>query len=642
VKPGIVTKTILMAWGYGLLLFIPYLSGAQYISRLGRFQVDQRKGCAPFTVTITNANLVTTNQCTGANPCLMNFTGTNQQQNLFTFTYTTPGTYTLSVLYQNIGSDDIQITVDQNIQPSFEMYSCANRGVAVRVFDSNYDQYVFDFNNDGVAESIQPFSNNISAQFAYASTTPATIAVRGRDVNSADNCTARTQAFTPLTTLPAPNITSLAAPTSSSLKVDFNGQPNIQYRLEISTNNNTNFQLAQTLTNVNTTTINNLRLDDNFHCFRISAYNPCTNANTFSTIVCSQNVDLVVESGLNRLTIATAPTNITQTQIIRTPSPSTNLPGAQSVYQDTDITCNREYCYQVIMVYSTGATSTSLKKCGLSFINTSPPAVDNVSSLVDKGVELRYNLANANNPPKEITVFRSTRGSGFSFFAKADQVTSFVDETYTTDANLCYKINYEDNCGNRSLDGATICPIRLLADRDRQNAVTVRWTRFTGWKQGVAGYVLEKFNDQGALIQSVNMNTDTTYFDNMPDFNNQIVVYRVRATAAQTGVVASVSNTVRIVKEISVSFPTAFSPDRSGPVENETFRLTTQFVQKMSLSVFDRWGALVFTTEKNEPWDGTSGGRAMPPESYIWKAQITDLAGQTTTRAGTLVLIRRK
>ncbi len=638
-----VKKLILGGLACGWMFVLPVLTQAQFVSRLGRFQVDQRKGCAPFTVTITNANLVTTNQCTGANPCLMNFTGTSQQQNQFTFTYTTPGTYTLSVLYQNIGADDIQITVDQNIQPTFEMYSCANRGVAVRVFDSNYDQYVFDFNNDGVAESIQPFSNNITAQFSYPTTAPATISIRGRDLNSADNCTARTQVFTPLTTLAAPTITGLTATDATTLRLDFNGQPNVQFRVEIATNNNNNnFQLLQTLANVNTTTITNLRLDDNFHCFRISAFNPCTNTNTFSSTICSQNVDLILQSGLNRVTIGTAASGITQTQIARTPSPSTNLPGAQTVFQDTDISCNVDYCYQVTMVYSNGARSTSLQKCGVSFINTSPPAADNVTSLVGSGVELRYNVTNANNPPKEFTVFRGTRGSGLGFLAKTDNRTTFTDESYTTEGNFCYKINYEDNCGNVSLEGATICPVRLLASRDRQNVVTLRWSRYEGWRQGVRGYTLEKFNDQGGLIQSINLNTDTAYVDNVPDFNNQVVVYRVRATANQTGVAASISNIVRIVKEITVSFPTAFSPDRSGPTENETFRLTTQFVQRMSLKVFDRWGVLLFATDKNEPWDGTSDGRAMPPATYIWKAEITDLAGQSTSRTGTLVLIRKR
>jgi hypothetical protein len=120
------------------VLAVGSLVGAQalaqpYTSRLGRFQVAERKGCAPFTVNLT----ILAGGCTGAQPCNMDFLGNGTQvQNQFTFTYTTPGTYTLRVFSQlNPNQDDIVITVDQNIQPNFELYSCSGRQVQLRVTD---------------------------------------------------------------------------------------------------------------------------------------------------------------------------------------------------------------------------------------------------------------------------------------------------------------------------------------------------------------------------------------------------------------------------------------------------------------------------------------------------------------------------
>jgi hypothetical protein len=49
---------------------------------------------------------------------------------------------------------------------------------------------------------------------------------------------------------------------------------------------------------------------------------------------------------------------------------------------------------------------------------------------------------------------------------------------------------------------------------------------------------------------------------------------------------------------------------------------------------------LIFSTEKNEPWDGNSNGRPMPPSTYVWKADITDKAGQNYSREGTVALMR--
>ena len=152
------------------LVFAALTTGsAQYLSRLGRFRVDEIKGCAPFTVTITTANVITTGECTPTKPCLMDYQGNGtQQQNLFTFTYTTPGTYKLSVLYQSIGADDITITVDPNIQPAFELYSCANSQVQIKITDKNYDQYSINFGDGSPVVQI-PNSNNQTQNHSYAS-----------------------------------------------------------------------------------------------------------------------------------------------------------------------------------------------------------------------------------------------------------------------------------------------------------------------------------------------------------------------------------------------------------------------------------------------------------------------------------------
>jgi gliding motility-associated-like protein len=60
----------------------------------------------------------------------------------------------------------------------------------------------------------------------------------------------------------------------------------------------------------------------------------------------------------------------------------------------------------------------------------------------------------------------------------------------------------------------------------------------------------------------------------------------------------------------------------------------------MQLQIFDRWGSLIFFSDKNEPWDGKRDGLNMPTASYVWTAQGTDLNGRAYKQAGTVVLIR--
>jgi len=270
-------------------------SYAQYSSRLGRFQVDEIKGCAPLTVAILSTNLITTGECTAGKPCLMSAgDGTAQQQNQFTITYPQAGTFTLSVLYQSIGADDITITVDQNIQPEFEVYTCSGLRTSIKITDKNYDQYTIDFQNDGTPEIVIPNSNNQTATHNYGVAANFNISVKGKDINAANNCSAKVLPFTSLLTLPVPQINTLTAVDASSIKLDFTPQQNIQYKLEIAVNNSATFQQFQTLYGVNTVTIPNLKTEENFYCFRLSSFDPCTNSNTYSFPVCSHNVVIIL------------------------------------------------------------------------------------------------------------------------------------------------------------------------------------------------------------------------------------------------------------------------------------------------------------------------------------------------------------
>lgn len=614
---------------------------AQYTSRLGRFQVDQVKGCAPFTVTILNANLITSGECTAGKPCLMSAgNGSPQQQNQFTITYTQPGTFTLSILYQSIGADDITITVVPNIQPEYEIYSCSSNRVSIRITDKNYDDYLVDFNNDGSIESVVPNAFTQVASHNYGASGNYTISVRGINDNAANNCNANLKPFTAINTLPAPQITSLEALDATQLRLNYTPQPNIQYKLEIAVNNATTFQQFQTLYGVSTVTIPNLQVDNNFYCFRLGAFDPCTGTNVYSAPICSHNFDLAVQNGVNRLTWTNAAAGITSTEIKRNGTSYTTIPGAPGSFNDSDIVCKTQYCYQLVSHYA-GAQSISLEKCGTAFSTSTPAAINNVSSVVStEGVGLAWQQDPAFSA-SQYSILRNMNGGSF-----AAQGTSaapqFTDDTYTTEGNFCYQINYLDECDNISQPGALVCPMRLAATLDNKNVITLRWTALEGWRSGVFRYIVQKYDRSGGLMETINAGTDTEYIDEEQDFVNQVVQYRVIAEPNEPGLINSISNQLVVTKEANLFYPNAFTPDGTGPVENETFSVSGQFIVKMELKIFDRWGSLIFYTDKNEPWNGNQGSRAMPEGTYVWTARITDLAGREFNREGTVVILKKK
>lgn len=630
----------------GLILTLALSAHSQYVSRLGRFNVNEVKGCAPFTVTILDTNLLNplpnTQHCTPGFPCLMTSgDGAPALQNQFTITYTQPGTYTLSVLYQNIGADDIQITVDPNIQPEFEVYTCSGFQTSVNITDKTYDQYFIDFNNDGTIETAIPNGNNQTASHNYGGAGTFNISVRGRDLNSANNCAAKIQSFTALPVLPTPQINTLTVLNSTSLQLDFTPQPNIQYKLEIGVNTGSSFQQFQTLYGVNTVTVSNLLTENNFYCFRLSSFDPCTNTHTYSAPVCSHNFDLSIENGNNRLTWATASVGVLNTEIIRNGTSYTIIPGSPNQLNDVDVVCKTNYCYQVINRYAGGSRSISLEKCGEAFTTVTPSQINNVSALVaSPGVQLLWQQDPAFSVA-QYAISRGQPGSGFSVINQTP-VQSFADPDYTTESGYCYRINYTDLCDNNSQQGVLVCPIQLTASVDDQNGITVRWTQFKGWQSGVVNYQLQKFDKSGGLMATLNLGADTLYVDDQPDAVNQVLQYVVTAHPVQVGLPNSISNRLVVTREVNLFHPTAFTPDGIGPVENETFTVRGHYITKLELKVFDRWGTMVYFNDNNEPWNGTHNGRTLPEGTYIWNAKIIDFAGRTFNRGGGVVILKKR
>ncbi|MFN3839644.1 MAG: T9SS type B sorting domain-containing protein [Cyclobacteriaceae bacterium] len=624
-----------------LLAILPLIGYGQYVSTGGRFEVDEKKGCSSLTVTITNANLITSGECTGLKPCDMTWgDGSPTQQNVFTHTYTQPGTYTLRVTYQNIGPDQIEIIVRPNLAPEFNIFTCNGNQVQVRVTDTNYDAYIINY-NDATPEIQVPKGSLAVNNHAYGSAGTKNISVRGKDVNADDNCNFNTKQVVALATLPTPFIDELRVTSSSEITEDFVVGDNIQYRLEIAANNNTTFQLAQTLYNSPTTTVGNLRPDDNYYCFRLGAFDMCTNTTTaYSNIICSSNFDLTIQNNVNTLGWITHPAGITNFSLNR--DGTTIATPVASPFNDSNVTCKTTYCYQLTSNYANGSTSISLPKCGEAISTDIPTGTNNITAVVGASQVALTWLQDAAFTPDEYTLFRRPGSGSFSQLAKTS-VQSFTDNQYTTSDQFCYLINYKDVCGNTSAPGTEACPIRLSGNLTEQNAVNLTWSDYTGWINGVANYTVEKYDHTGNLIQSFNTGTATTLFDDAADPANQVYKYVIKANANDGGLGQSVSNELIIVKEPKLYYPTAFTPDRQGPASNEIFKVFGQYISTFEMKIYNRWGELLFTTDNLDTgWDGLYLGKEQPEGTYAFVARLTDLAGRSFTRTGSVVLLRKK
>lgn len=611
------------------------VANAQYTSVLGRFSVDQKKGCAPFTVNVAiNPPFV----CDAGNACDMDYEGNGNFQSLtFTYTYNQPGVYNLKILFQTTGYDSIAIEVTPGTPPAFDVYTCGNNEVFVKINDSNYDEYIVNYNDGSPPVTVAPDGSH---NYTYASSTTQTVTVRGRDLNAADNCAEAGVIVTPLMTLPVPTISLLEILNASTIRLELDTQPNILYKLGIATNNATTFQQLKTIYNTSVDTVFNLKTDDNYYCFQLVAFDPCNNLPVNSSVICSANLDLSARNNAIDVRWTTGTVAGMNYSLRRSASDGSVLitTPSGSPHADMGITCGIEYCYRLTINYANGSSSVSGSKCEIGFSTDIPPAIDNITAVVgDNSVVLDWET-DPDFIPAEFTIEKSIQGN-YSFLSASAQNT-FADEGYTVDDASCYRISYKDVCDNESLLSIETCPVRLSAVLLKDNSISLTWTPYSGWKNGVSEYVVEKYTQDGALLQTLGVGNTTSYVDASDDLNHQTFVYVIRANAVEPGVGQALSNRVIILKDPNLFHPTAFTPN--GDNLNDNFTVFGQYVTGFEMQIFNRWGELLFSTDDiTTGWDGTYRGNDMPEGTYTFIARITDRAGRTFKRSGSVLLLRK-
>lgn len=633
-----------------IALLVSHAARAQYPSLHNRFTVDEVKGCAPFTIQVNYP------ACDGTTVSCAAIYGNGRIKSFVngdTLTYVRPGAFRLKIVYSTtvVDNDSIQLNVTNNVPPAFEAYSCNGYQVKVDVTDNNYAYYFINY-NDG--NTVGPLPA-VSAEdiHTYAAPPPATrnVSVRGYNgPGTKDNCQSGSLPVTVANVLPAAAISQVEVLNPTEVKVDFTTSPSVQYRFTIATNNITSFQQYKNIysptVTAQTETITGIRPDDNFYCFRLDTFNPCGN-NVVSTspVVCSQNFDAVAQNNQNNLVwttgTRTAANNFTDYTLLKNSVALTpNVPFSQFSFADTDVVCNTLYEYQVITNYPGGVRSLSLKKSVTAFSNDVPPAVADISAAVD-GALVALDWPAVSVPLQQYKITKSESGGSFTQLGTAT-TPSYTDATYSNDVPSCYKVDYTDQCNNQSPLSIEACPIHLQGTLQSDNVINLSWTAYTGWTSGVGRYVVEKYDERGQLLQSQDVSMATTFTDNTQDLINQVFQYRIFAYANNGALLPSASNTIIVIKQPNLFYPTAFTPNRDGL--NDTFKVFGQFVAAFEMKIFNRWGELMFTTDDlgGDGWDGTYRGDVMPEATYVFTAKLKDLAGRSFERSGSVVLLRKK
>jgi gliding motility-associated-like protein len=102
--------------------------------------------------------------------------------------------------------------------------------------------------------------------------------------------------------------------------------------------------------------------------------------------------------------------------------------------------------------------------------------------------------------------------------------------------------------------------------------------------------------------------------------------YNVTLTVVNDkGCVDDISKLIYVNADLFVHIPNGFSPNGDGV--NDTYGLggLTQGVFQFQLTIYNRWGELVYTaSDVNDRWDGTYKGKPVPQGVYVYVVQYTN------------------
>lgn len=96
-----------------------------------------------------------------------------------------------------------------------------------------------------------------------------------------------------------------------------------------------------------------------------------------------------------------------------------------------------------------------------------------------------------------------------------------------------------------------------------------------------------------------------------------------------------------VVVPILLYVPNAFTPDQDGI--NDYFQVYASGIDEFTISIFDRWGEVVFTSQDpNAIWDGShqGGDYYVPNGTYVWLIEINGVNFDAKQQTGTVTILR--
>lgn len=326
------------------------------------------------------------------------------------------------------------------------------------------------------------------------------------------------------------------------------------------------------------------------------------------------------------------------------------VPGGTLTFTDFDMFCRDSVSYRIMAQGFAAAYHRSYSDISRN-APTHPVPTESVDVLVatvvnNESIEISWTEYLGYLPDYHV-IERSSDGLQWDSVGSTPiGVRSFSDTAVNVDAqSYFYRVYVVDQCGDQTTPGLIGKTILLRSQLDPSGKVPMlSWSGYEEWPAGILNHEVQVFNEATGQWEPVGISggNELGFNDGDTELDQAIYCYRIVAyevAAVGTGE-QSVSNESCVIFGPAIFAPNAFTPNNDG--NNDVFRVYVPNSQTATLSIYNRWGELVYeTSDLSLGWPGTrSPGEVVQEGVYVYVVRGVGFEGTEFTRSGTVTLIK--
>ncbi|TLV00130.1 T9SS type B sorting domain-containing protein [Dyadobacter luticola] len=644
---------LLIAFLLSIVLFVHENASAQFCGTTGAFSITPTEGCAPLTVKVSNLKPKSESVAYAFNfdkkrdtPPAYNEVSTDSS-----FTYQLPGTYTI-LQFGSVGGTGFSQCKDVLVKevrgPKAQITTCQNGLIQLEIQNDSiagaYDYLTIDW-GDGTQQIFTPgASGSLFLQHAYPTTAPRPdIKITGGYKDDSCQSSLKTTTLTSQTAsdqLKDIRIRSVEMLPTGEAKILYQGIDKVPTEVLIDKGDGQFVGTGKSgqTAGAQSVTIGGLNPAQVYR-FRLASKDFCDNVME-SPIVSS----MIIKEGAFGLDEIISVSWEHQPNTEKLLEYQLKRDGVvifssadQLSYLDKDVKCGTTYKYEIVAIIENDVRSYSApvslepKTSTPSDVGEASVTVKDESTiattveLTGEGLTSTYNLI----------VERAVLGnSDFSQISPPGNGSLQFDDTNvnTNQNSYCYRFKYKNACNLTSPDySPPVCSILL-----KSGTAEIFWNADQPFTEAVDAYDLFVLDDSGNTQDIIPKQTSTSHtldLGSETEFS-----FQIEAKDAG-GRFLSRSNILKIRREPIILIPDAFTPN--GDAYNERFEIKAYFISEFKMSVFNRWGEVVFNTSNlTDSWDGKIDSKEAAGGYYIYKIEAIDASGQAVSKSGSFMLIR--